>query len=262
MICLKIIDKNQNTVAVSHGEDEVNLAVFREYQKGDRIVLETNGKASHVWLQFDDALGKSMVYITGNTEYYIPFDEKRINISPKAFSGERHLLSARIARAFEISAYRNLAVNVYDQHENKTFFPHATANVETRGESVFAAQNAIDGITANHSHGEWPYESWGINRNPDAKLRLDFGRTVEVDRIIIYLRADFPHDNWWKEATVVFSDGDKKKVSLIKTDMGQEVMFERKKVEWLELCELIPSEEISPCPALTQIEVYGIDKSE
>ena len=93
-------------------------------------------------------------------------------------------------------------------------------------------------------------------------MRLDFGRTVEVDRIIIYLRADFPHDNWWKEATVVFSDGDKKKVSLIKTDMGQEVVFERKKVEWLELCELIPSEEISPFPALTQIEVYGIDKSE
>lgn len=39
-------------------------------------------------------------------------------------------------------------------------------------------------------------------------------------------------------------------------------MFERKRVEWLELCQLIPSEEISPFPALTQIEVYGIDKSE
>lgn len=29
--------------------------------------------------------------------------------------------------------------------------------LETSGEAVFAAQNAVDGITANHCHGEWPY---------------------------------------------------------------------------------------------------------
>lgn len=67
--------------------------------------------------------------------------------------------------------------------------------------------NAIDGITAAACHGEWPYESWGINQRADAAIKLEFGRTVEADRIILYTRADYPHDNWWKKATVTFSDG-------------------------------------------------------
>ena len=44
--------------------------------------------------------------------------------------------------------------------------------LETGGEAVFAARNAIDGIYENSSHGEWPYQSWGINRDPNACLTL------------------------------------------------------------------------------------------
>ena len=128
-----------------------------------------------------------------------------------------------------MKSYRNLALNVNDTHENTTCFPHAFANVETRGESVFAAKNAIDGVTANECHGEWPYDSWGINRNPDAEMTVDFGREVEIDRIILYIRADFPHDNWWKKVTVTFSDGEEKEFSLKKTGCGQEFTFEKKK---------------------------------
>ncbi len=72
---------------------------------------------------------------------------------------------------------------------------------------VFAAQNAIDGVTANNYHGEWPYESWGINRQDDAKIRIDFGRKVRVNRILLYTRADFPHDNWWEQVSFTCSDG-------------------------------------------------------
>lgn len=64
--------------------------------------------------------------------------------------------------------------------------------------------NAIDGVTENRSHGEWPYASWGINRQDDAKIRLDFGRPVEVDTIVLYTRADFPHDNWWVDGRITF----------------------------------------------------------
>lgn len=259
MLCLKIIDKNQNTVAVDRGEKEVNLVVSRAYQEGDRISLEISEETAYLWLQCDDALGKSLVYVKGGAQYYIPFGEKRINLSPKAFSGDRHLLSAKIAKDFEISAYRNLAVNVNDQHENETVFPHASANVETRGESVFAAKNAIDGVTANHSHGEWPYQSWGINRNPEACMKIDFGRDVEVDRMIFYLRADFPHDNWWASASVNFSNGESMVIPLKKTDEGQEVTFDKKIIQWMEIGKLIKSDEPSPFPALTQVEVYGTD---
>lgn len=69
MFCLKIIDKNQITAAVSRGEHEVNLAVSREYEEGDRISLEVSEKPCYVWLQIDDALGKSLVYVKEDIQY-------------------------------------------------------------------------------------------------------------------------------------------------------------------------------------------------
>lgn len=206
---------------------------------------------------FDEAVGKSLVFVKDTITYYVPYGEKKCNLSPKAFSGRLHLISIREAYEFEIKAYQNLACNVNDQHENVSSYPHASANVETRGESVFAARNAIDGITANHSHGLWPYASWGINRNPKAVLCLDFGRKIRTDRIIVYLRADFPHDSWWEKMSVVFSDGSKMTVPMKKTYLGQEILFEEKEIQWLELCELKKADDESPFPALTQIEVYG-----
>ena len=35
---------------------------------------------------------------------------------------------------------------------------------------MFAARNAIDGIFENSAHGEYPYQSWGINRDPNAPI--------------------------------------------------------------------------------------------
>ena len=92
----------------------------------------------------------------------------------------------------EIAQRRNLAFNCYDTHRDLGLYPHASANVETRGEAVFAARNAIDGVWENASHGEWPYQSWGINRDPNAALTVDFGREVLLDELRITERADFP----------------------------------------------------------------------
>ena len=39
----------------------------------------------------------------------------------------------------------------------------------------------------------------------------------------------------------------------------QEFTFEKKKIEWLQIGELIKSEEPSPFPALVQLEVYGTE---
>lgn len=260
MLCLKIMDKKERVLAISRNEEEINLLVSREYEEGDRILIETSEKPVFVWIQLDDALGSSLVYLTGNFQYKIPFNEKRVNISPKAFARNRHLLHIRKAKDYEINQYQNLALNIYDHHDNQTCFPHALANVETRGESVFAAKNAIDGVTANSCHGEWPYASWGINQDPNAAIKLDFGREVTTDRIIIYLRADFPHDNWWKKARVTFSDNTTMELTLNKTASAQEFTFDNKSIRWLELSHLIPSDEDSPFPALTQIKVYGTSK--
>lgn len=256
-LCMKIVNKDQEVTAQVQGTEEVYLVYEREYQEGDRIVLETAQKNLFVWLQLDDALGKSMVYLTGTASYIIPFGEKKSSLSPKVFTGGKHLLFLRVARDYEISQYRNLAYNVCDQHGMENLYPHATANVETRGEAVFAVQNAIDGVTANGSHGEWPYESWGINRQEDARMRLDFGREVEIDRIVLYTRADFPHDNWWKQVSFSFSDGSELEMKMEKSEKPHEILFDVRKVTWVEMHDMKKSEEPSPFPALTQIEVYG-----
>jgi hypothetical protein len=258
-LCLKVADSDWNTVVLNRGENEVNLYCPREYRQGDRIILESSEKNIYLWLQVDDALGKSLVYITDNVYYEIPFGEKRRHLSPKAFYGEKHMISAKTAMDYEVKAYRNLAINVNDQHGDTHCYPHSTANVETRGESIFAAKNAIDGYTANNCHGDWPYQSWGINRQEDAALKIDFGRKVSADRIVLYTRADFPHDNWWRKATFTFSDGSTLDVDMKKSALPHEFTFEKKETEWVEISHLIKSNEISPFPALTQIEVYGVD---
>lgn len=258
-LVLKIVDKDGNVLEQKKETDEVHVVYEQAYQPGDCIEFEISDKNQFVWLQLDDALGKSMVYLTGKFSYCIPFEEKRTNLSPKAFWGTRHLLSARIARDYEIAQYRNLAYNVCDQHLIENLYPHATANVETRGEAVFAVQNAIDGVTLNASHGEWPYESWGINRQDDAKMRIDFGREVAVDRLILYTRADFPHDNWWEQVSFTFSDGSSLDMKMEKSYKPHEITFEAKKITWLEMHDMKKADDPSPFPALTQIEVYGTE---
>lgn len=253
---IKIINDKNNVLAQACGEEEVNLFYEGAYQQGDTIVLEAPAPR-HLWLQVDDALGKSLVYVTGQVTYQIPFAEKRINLSPKAFSGERHLLCARTAQDFEVEAYRNLAINVNDWHGLKNCYPHAAANVETRGESVFAAQNAIDGVTLNTSHGAWPYQSWGINMQDDARIRIDFGREVEADCILLYTRADFPHDNWWKQVQFTFSDQSSETYDLEKSVKPHKLSFAEKRISWLEMHDMKKADDPSPFPALTQIEVYG-----
>jgi len=258
ILTLKILNKNGNTMSVSRGEDEVNLVFSGVYQKGDRIVLESSVSKGFFVISVDDAMGEEFVYLSkGSLSFSVPFEEQKICYSPKIFLGERHFLTARLARKEEIDTYKNLARNRLDQHEETGCYPHATANVETRGESVFAARNAIDGIKENRSHGEWPYGSWGINQRKDAVWKLEFGRKVEIDKLRIYLRADFPHDNWWKQITVHFSDGSLLEWKLMKTGKGQSLEIEKRTIEWLQLENLIPSEEPSPFPALTQLEVYG-----
>ena len=256
-ISIKVLNKDNMVLGEKSGEQEVNLVYFGEYQEGDKIVVEVNEVNTFYHLMLDDAKGSSFVFLTDDMIYTIPFDEKRRNISPKVFSGTRHLLSVRKAVDLEVMNYRNLSENVWDQHGEVTCYPHASANVETRGESTFAALNAIDGVTACENHGSWPYESWGINRQDDATWKLEFGRPVEMHELVVYTRADFPHDNWWEEMTVTFSDGTKEVLSLTKGGESQNFLLYKEKITWLEISNLIKADDPSPFPALTQLKVYG-----
>ena len=260
---LQVVHANGNG-ALAEGAHEVFLAWEGVYEEGDVIVCSGLTPGRLYRLRMDACLDESLVYITRDTVcYHIPFGEAKAGHDPKAFTGERHYLSIREAAESEIYGYRNLALNPLDQHGDSAagIYPHASANVETRGEAVFAARNAIDGVYATLSHGEWPYESWGINRDPDAALTLDFGRPVDIERICLYTRADFPHDSYWTAATFVFSDGGREVAEMTRQVATPHVFdderFHRRGITSLTLCELIKAGDESPFPALTQLEVYG-----
>lgn len=260
ILSLKVIDRYDNTICVGSGEDFVDLVCMHTYQEGDRIELTSSEERCFLNWQVDDAMGPAFVYITEKTvSYAIPFGEKRISCSPKVFSGDRHYIYVEAARQDEIAAYRNLALNPADQHCDVPCYPHATANVETRGESVFAAKNAIDGVRANLSHGQWPYQSWGINRQDDAVMKVEFGRKVRTGRVVLYTRSDFPHDNWWTQVTLSFSDGSSIDFPLEKSSRGHVLTFPEREITWIELGSLIKADDPSPFPALSQIEVYGFN---
>lgn len=240
------------------GKDQILMVYEGEYQPGDKIVFETDESNDYYVIRTDGTMDEAYVYLTVNSlEYVIPFEEKKIAYNPVSFTGNLHYITMRKAEEYENTAYRNLAKNVMDQNGVSGCYPHARANVETRGESVFAARNCLDGVLANRSHGAWPYESWGINRRDDAELTLEFGRPVDFDRLCLYTRADFPHDNWWIQATITFSDGSQEVVDMEKSEGPHVFAIERKQITWMKISNLIKADDPSPFPAMTQIEVYG-----
>ncbi len=257
-LTIAICDEQNMIKCKVQGEDQILMVYKGEYSPGDKILFQTDEINTYYVIRIDSTMDEAYVYLTEKSlEYVIPFDEKKISYNPLSFTGNRHYITMRKAEDYENSSYRNLAKNVMDQNKDLGCYPHAHANVETRGESVFAARNCLDGVLANESHGAWPYESWGINKQDDAEITLEFGRPVDIDKIYLYTRADFPHDNWWVQATITFSDGSKEVVNMEKSVKPHVFSIEKNQITWLKIGNLIQSDDPSPFPAMTQIEVYG-----
>lgn len=259
MVCLELRDANGQLLAQSEHPCEALLCANRIYEPGDVIIVSCSG-SKHLWVQMDETLPAGEVYVpNGSMTWRVPFGEHRRAYSPAAFVGGRHIVSARQMEAQEIAARRNVAGNPADLRGDTDFYPHATANVETRNESVFAARNVIDGLRHNISHGDWPYQSWGIGAREDAWCRLDFGREVCVDEMALTLRADFPHDAYWTHGHVVLSDGAEVAYDLQKTGDRQYIRLGEHKVTWMRLERMQKSDDPSAFPALIEWEVFGRD---
>ena len=256
--CITIEDKTGRKKVQVRDEEQVILVFHENYEEGDIIRFEVPEADKFYKIRVDDTMDEEFVFLTRKEIIYdIPFAEKKESYNKKSFEGEIHYLTIRAAEDPEIRQYKNLAKNVMDQHGERGCYPHASANVETRGESVFAARNAIDGVVANLSHGSWPYESWGINKNDQAEMLLEFGRPVTFDRIVLYTRADFPHDNWWTSATFTFSDGTEEVVTMEKSIKPHTFNIKKSGITCIRLSKLVKADDPSPFPALTQMEVYG-----
>lgn len=152
---------------------------------------------------------------------------------------------------------RNVALNPKATQGEATSFPHALTNSEYAFMDCYAAKNVMNGRKENKGHGE-KFPSWGPNKRTDLWLTIDFGRLVEVDQVVLYLRADFPHDSCWKSAVLEFSDGSRVPIELKKTAEPQEFTFDKRQTTFVKITDLQEDRPLGWC-GLTEVEVWGQD---
>ena len=257
MLTLKVLDKNKNVLASAQGKS-VSLNYDALYNDGDSIRVGSNTD-TFIAVKFDKTLEESIIYCPGKSfEFVIPGKSVLDGCyAPDAFSGDGHIISAREVSDEEAYAYRKISLNSHDIHGKSRSFPHASANFVTRENPCFYARNAIDGVIHNESHGVFPYHSWAGGAREDLEFLLDFGGKVLVDKIVFYLRADFPHDTYWKNIDVEFSDGSIETAEFLETADGQALSFEARETTFIKLVNFKQAVFPLSWAALTQIEVFG-----
>lgn len=283
MIYLKIVDKEGNIKAKYSGT-KINAEYLGALSEGYKIKVSLDG-CFYIVAKFDPTLEESLIYLPNKSfEFTVPTVAQVVGgYNSQLFSGEKHCISVREAEDEEIYAYRNLSLNSHDMPTHKKSFPHAYANFVTREEPCFYARNAIDGVINNQGHGNYPFHSWAGGARNDLEFTVDFGQTIEVDKIVFFLRADFtndqngvPHDSYWKNIDVEFSDGQAytAQFTLYNKDLnpenskGIEIKFDKIKTKAVKLFNFKQITEKLGFAALTQIQVFGniikenIDKME
>ena len=257
---LKLLAENGDVKFKAYGED-IDVRYEGVYEPGDKWRLELT-YCEFVKMRLDSTMAESIVYIPDGTfEFLIPFDYERDCCYGKdAFSGDSHRVTVSEPTEAEIYGERLISLNSHDRHNVSKYFPHAVANFVTREDPCFFERNAIDGISDNLGHGPYPFHSWGGGLREDLEFEVHFGMEVEVSRVLIHLRADFPHDTYWKEVDLEFSDNSKVHVDLKGTAEGQSVEFEPRKTEFVRMTGLkqqrLADGSLS-FAALSQFSIYG-----
>ena len=261
IINLKLLRENGDVKLKAYGT-EIDERFAGEYEPGDKFRIELCD-GSFVAMKLDESLLESIVYVPDGTfEFVIPMDrELAACYHPTAFRGDSHRITVREPSEAEIYGERLISLNPHDRHNVPKYFPHSYANFVTREDPCFFERNAIDGVCDNSNHGFYPYHSWGGGLREDLEFEVHFGTDVAVSKIVIFIRADFPHDTYWKEADIEFSDGTRVHTELIGTAEGQAVVLdEPKTTEMVKLTGLkqqrLEDGSLS-FAALSQIEIYG-----
>ncbi len=243
------------------------LAFDHVYQPGDHIVLRGPRRVA---VRFDQNFSECLLFLPessgGKFDYEIPFgrveQQPGSAYAPESFAGHSHRVTVRAWNRNERRGYRNLALNPCDpvlpEDAPAQAFPHSSTNSYARNLFDFAARNAIDGVEQNGHHGVWPYQSWGPEKRLDLWWQLDFGRPVEVDKIRLMIRADFPHDSYWKSAVVEFSDGSQLPLQISSSSNLQEFHFTKRAVSWFRLTKLTPEDPAKWC-SMIEVEAWGRD---
>lgn len=255
-INLKIINGTEERFSCTG--DKIDAVFNGEYREGDKIIIHKTD-TEYLALKLDETMAESIVYAPGSKlEYEIPFGELKKGYNKEAFSGTTHRITVYEPTDEVKYGYRNIALNPYDKRGQKRYFPHAYANMVTREAVCFYERNAIDGVCDNSSHGDFPYHSWAGGAREDLEYYIDFGTEVEILEIVFYLRADFPHDTYWKSIDVQFSDKSIETADFSETAEGQKLTLKKpKKTKIIHLTNFKQASFPFSWAALSQIEVYG-----
>lgn len=95
MLTWKILDEKGHTRYVAHGEREVGLVCTAAYQPGDRIVLEIGEQPCYLWVQLDECLGGSLLYMTAIWTMTCPLARKKYAI-PRIHLRGNVIISMRV----------------------------------------------------------------------------------------------------------------------------------------------------------------------
>lgn len=290
-LTIEHVNMEGSVITSASGEQEATLHTAG-YSEGDRLVFRT-GDANYVAVKVHQDVAEAIIYVKGGVfDFPIPSGQALRGFAPDTFAGEQ-TVTMRIPTEEEKHTYRNLCLNPLDyrveseivdpdapEWSNPTdskavengeipAYPHVYANRVTRNEGCFYARNAIDGIIEPAGHGNYPYHSWGGAVHEDLTLKVYFGRPVELDKLVLHLRADYAlndkgqeHDTFWHTALIELSDGFSQEIKPQKSDSGQVFEIGNHTAEWFKLSRLDPlqHEGSQNFAALTQIELYGKDK--
>ncbi len=260
IINLKLLNEKGECKFKAYGE-EIDARYNGTYEPGDKWRLDVD-YSDYVKIKLASTMADSIIYLPDKSfEFAIPFgEERRACYAPETFDGDSHRIIVSEPCDAEVFGEREISLNSHDRHNIHKYFPHAVANFVTRESPCFFERNAIDGNTSNEGHGIYPYHSWGGGLREDLEFEVRFGCDVEVSRVTIFLRADFPHDTYWKEAELEFSDGTKKHIDLVGTKDGQTFEFEPVKTQFVKLAgfkqQRLEDGSLS-FAALSQMQVYG-----
>ena len=257
MIELSIVNKD-GQILYDCKENSIDITYNAEYAEGDKIIIRKKD-TDYIALKLDEYLAESIIYSeSGTIVFEIPFGDLKRGYDKNAFAGNTHRIKVYEPDDDVKYGLRNIALNAYDKRGQKKYYPHAYANLVTREDVCFFERNAIDGVKENKGHGEYPYHSWAGGAREDLEYYIDFGTDVEVEKLIFYLRADFPHDTYWRAVDVQFDDGTAETADFVKTSDGQELILKEKKVtRIIHLTNFKQAELPFSWAALSQIEVYG-----
>ena len=202
---LKDINKDEK---LSLKGEKIETLYDEYYKEGDTFHISCD--SDFILASFDDSQVKSIIYIPDHEfTYPVPCGGALDAYDRESWEKKGHKILLEEISDEDAFGTRNIALNSIDFTLNQKTFPHATANFVTRGSACFEAKNAIDGICRNEEHGEYPFHSWAAGAREDIIYTVDFGCEVEIEKLTFYLRADFPHDTYWKSLNVKFSDGEK-----------------------------------------------------